>query len=39
VYLGSGVKKAVILGNVFNGATRISNKALGNVQVGYNADG
>lgn len=40
VELGAGVAKAIILGNLFKGATRITNKAsVGNVQVGYNADG
>ena len=40
VELGAGVSKAIILGNLFKGATRITNKAsAGNVQVGYNADG
>ena len=34
--LAEGVRRAVISENVFNGTTRINNKAKGNVQIGLN---
>lgn len=38
IELGAGVSKAVILGNMIKGSTRITNASPGKVMIGYNAD-
>ncbi len=39
VELGKGVRRAIVIGNVFTGAARIANTSEGNIQIANNADG